>query len=237
MNDAIQTSHPVTPFSSCPQSFPATRSLPVSWLFASGGLSIGASASASVLPMNVQDQFPLWLSWSPCNPRDCQESSTALQFKSISSLVLSLLYGPTLTSILDYWKNHGFDYTDLCWQSNNVSAFKYTVLFCQSFSSNEQASLNLTAAVILEPKKINTVTLSARRRWKILHCHCYPIYLPWGDGTRSFDLHFFNVVLYTYYTYKLCAIYVHIYILYIYIYIYQFSSVQSLSCVQLFATP
>ena len=45
------------------------------------------------------------------------ESSLAPQFESIT-LVLSLLYGPTLTSIHDYWKNHSFDYTDLCWQSN-----------------------------------------------------------------------------------------------------------------------
>ena len=39
------------------------------------------------------------------------------QFKSISSLVLNFLYGPTLTSIHDYWKNHSFDQMDLCWQS------------------------------------------------------------------------------------------------------------------------
>ena len=44
------------------------------------------------------------------------------QFKSINSLMLSFLYGPALTSIHDYWKNHSFDYKDLCWQSN-VSAF------------------------------------------------------------------------------------------------------------------
>ena len=44
----------VTPFSSCPQSFPASGSFPMSWLFASGGQSIGASASASVLPVNIQ---------------------------------------------------------------------------------------------------------------------------------------------------------------------------------------
>ena len=51
----------VTPFSSCPQSFPASGSFPVSWLLASGGQSIRASASASVLPMNIQDWFPLGL--------------------------------------------------------------------------------------------------------------------------------------------------------------------------------
>ena len=51
----------VIPFSSCPQSFPASRSFPMSQLFASGGQSTGASASASVSPMNIQDWFPLAL--------------------------------------------------------------------------------------------------------------------------------------------------------------------------------
>ena len=52
------------PFSLCLQSFPASGSFPVSWLFASSGQSIGASAVASVLPMNIQDWFPLeWTGW------------------------------------------------------------------------------------------------------------------------------------------------------------------------------
>ena len=51
----------VTPFSSCSQSFPALESFPMSWLFTSGDQSIGASASPSVLPMNIQDWFPLGL--------------------------------------------------------------------------------------------------------------------------------------------------------------------------------
>ena len=51
----------VLPFSSCPQSFPASGSFLMSWLFSSGGQSIRASASASVLPMNIQDWFPLGL--------------------------------------------------------------------------------------------------------------------------------------------------------------------------------
>ena len=106
----------------CLQSFPASVSFPVSQLFSSGGQSIGASAS--VLPMNIQDWFPLGLTnvWSPCCPRDSQESSPAPQFTSINSSVLSLLYGPVLTSIHDYWKKHNFFYMDLCLQSN-VSAF------------------------------------------------------------------------------------------------------------------
>ena len=51
----------VIPFSFCPQSFPASRSFPISQLFASGGQNIGASASASVLPMNIQGWFSLGL--------------------------------------------------------------------------------------------------------------------------------------------------------------------------------
>ena len=72
--------------------------------------SIGVSALASVLLVNIQDWFPLdWLVGSPCSPRDSQESSPTPQFKSINSLALSFLYGPALTSIHDYWKNHSFD--------------------------------------------------------------------------------------------------------------------------------
>ena len=51
-----------------------------------------------------------------------QEPSPAPQFESISTSVLSFLYGPTLTLVHDYWKTHSFDYTDLCWQSD-VFAF------------------------------------------------------------------------------------------------------------------
>ena len=68
------------------------------------------------------DFFQDWMVWSPCSPRDCQGISPAPQFKSINSLLFSLLYGPTLTSIHDKWEKHSFDYTDLCWQSD-VAAF------------------------------------------------------------------------------------------------------------------
>ena len=116
-------SSPIVSFSSCLQFFPASRSLPMSHFFALDGHSIGASASALVLPVNIQDWFPLgWTDGSPFSPRDSQESSPTPQFKSINSSALSFLYSPTLTSIHDYWKNHSFDQVDLCWQ-NNVSAF------------------------------------------------------------------------------------------------------------------
>ena len=97
-------------FSSCLQSFPASGSFQMSRLFASGGQSIGVSASTSVLPMNTQDWSPLgWTGWISLKPRDSQESSPTPQFKSINSSVLSFLYSPTLTSIRDHWKNHSFD--------------------------------------------------------------------------------------------------------------------------------
>ena len=83
----------VVPFSSCPQFFPATGSFQMSQLFAWGGQSIGVSAS--VLPMITQD-------WSPCSPRESQESSPTPQFKSINSSAFSFLYSPTLTSIHDH---------------------------------------------------------------------------------------------------------------------------------------
>ena len=100
----------VVPFSSRPQSFPASGSFQMSQLFGSGSQITGVSASTSVLPMNTQDWSPLYgLVGSPCSPRDSQESSPTPQFKSINSLALSFLYNPALTSIHDYWKNHSFD--------------------------------------------------------------------------------------------------------------------------------
>ena len=100
----------VGPFSSCPQSFPASRSFQMSQLFARGSQSTGVSALMSVLPMNTQD-YLLWdgLVGSPCSPRDSQESSPTPQFKNINSSALSFLYSPTLISIHDYWKNHSLD--------------------------------------------------------------------------------------------------------------------------------
>ena len=77
------TSYPVAPFSSCLQSLPASGSFSMSRFFASGGQSIRVSASASVLPLNIQDLFPLgWTGWSPCSPRDSQESSPTPQSKA-----------------------------------------------------------------------------------------------------------------------------------------------------------
>ena len=100
----------VVPFSSCPQFFPASGSFQMSQLFASGGQSIGDSASTSLLPMYTQDWFPFgWTVGFPCSLSNSQEFSPTPQFKSINSSVLSFLYSPTVTSIHDHWKNHSLD--------------------------------------------------------------------------------------------------------------------------------
>ena len=91
---------------SCFQSCPASGSFPMSQLFASGGQRIGASASASVLSMNLQGWFPLGLTGliSLLSKRLSKGFSPVPQFESITSLALTLLYGPNLTSVHDYWK-------------------------------------------------------------------------------------------------------------------------------------
>ena len=92
----------VARFSSYPQYFSASGSFPVSWLFPSDGQSIRASASASILPMNIQGWFLLELTGLiSLQSKGFSRSSAALQFESINSLVLSL-HGPTLTSVHDY---------------------------------------------------------------------------------------------------------------------------------------
>ena len=115
---AIQPSHPP----SSPQSFPASGSFQMSQLFTSCGQSIGVSASTSVLPVNTQDWYPLgWSGWISLQSKRLLRvfSNTTVQKHQF----FGFLYGPTLILIHDYWRNHSFDYTDLCWQSN-VSAFR-----------------------------------------------------------------------------------------------------------------
>ena len=102
--------HPTISFSvvpfSCLQSFPASGSFPRSQFFTSGSESSGASASASVLPMNIQDWFPLgWTGWIYFQTKGLSRvvSNTTVQKHQFFSAQ------QTLTSIHDYWENHGFD--------------------------------------------------------------------------------------------------------------------------------
>ena len=87
-------------FSSSLQSLPASESVSKSQLFASGG-QIGASAS--VLPMNIQDWFPLgWTGWIFLQSKGLSRVFSNTTVRKYHSLVLSPLYGPTLTSVHDY---------------------------------------------------------------------------------------------------------------------------------------
>ena len=114
----------VTTFSSCPQFFPASGSCPMSQLFTLGSQGIGASALASLLPMDIQGWFPLGLIGL----------ISLLLLKGLSRVFSNTtvekhqFFGtqPSLWSnshtVHHYWKNHSFDYTDFWWQSD-VSAF------------------------------------------------------------------------------------------------------------------
>ena len=157
----------VIPFSCYLQSFPASESFAVNQLFASGGQSTGGSALASVLPMNIQDWFPLGLT-----------GLISLQSKGLSRIFSSTkvqkhqFFGdPTLTSIHDYWKNHSFDCMDICWQ-NNVSAFYLLSRFVIVFLPRSE---RLLISWLQSPSSVDF----GPQENKVCHCfHCFPIYLP-----------------------------------------------------------
>ena len=109
VDDAIQPSHPLL----SPSFFNLSQHQGLfQWLSSSNQV-------AKVLEFQLQHQsfqwifrtdfLQDWMVWSPCSPRDSQESSPTAQFKGINFSVLSFLYGPIITLIHDYWKNYSFD--------------------------------------------------------------------------------------------------------------------------------
>ena len=125
---------------------------------------------AKVLEFQLQHQSFQWifrtdflydlLVWSPCNPRDSQESCLTPQFKSINSSVLSFLYGPTLTFIHDYWKKHTGSWVGF---SNRLKSRRH--------STKCLVSLNMCVCVHFSPmqkqKEKETDTKKARRLEKL----------------------------------------------------------------------
>ena len=97
----------IVSFSSHPQSFPAKGSFQISQFFASGGQSIGVSASASLIPMSIQDWFPLgctgWISLQSKGLSRVFSNTTVQKHRFFGA------HSPTLTSIHDYWKNYSLD--------------------------------------------------------------------------------------------------------------------------------
>ena len=109
-----------------PLIFPSIRVFPNESILRISGQSIGVSASASVLPKNIQDWFILGLTGLTClqsmGISRVFSNTTVQKHQFFNSAVLNFLYSPTLTSLHDSWKYHSFDKTEFCWQSN-ISAF------------------------------------------------------------------------------------------------------------------
>ena len=156
VGDAIQPSHPLSSASSPAlhlsqhQGLASESALHIRWpKYWSFSFSISPSNEYSGLISFRMDWFDLLAVQGTL-----KESSPAPQFKSTNFLVLSLLYSPTLTSTHDYWKNHSFDYMDLCWQ-RNVSAFNMLSRFVRVFFPRSKCLLiswlQSPSAMILEP--------------------------------------------------------------------------------------
>ena len=176
----------VVPFSSCPN--PSQHQGLFQWVSSSHEV-------AKVLEFQLQHQSFQWtprtdvlldgLVGSLCSPRDSQESSPTPQFKSINFSGLSFLHSPTLTSMHDYWKTIAL--TRWTFVGKVTSLFfnmlsRLVITFLPRSKHLLISWLQSPSTVILEPKKIKSV-------------HCFPIYLPWSDGTRCHDLSFLNVEL------------------------------------------
>ena len=164
-----------------PSIFPSIGSFLMSWLFTSGGQSIGVSASASVLPLNIQDWFPLGLTgWISLQSKGISRIFSNTTVQKPQFLRLSFLYSPTLTSI---YMTTGKTIALTRW---TFVGKVMSLLFNMLFSSKEQASFNFMAAV--------TICSDFRvLKNKDFYCfHCLPIYLPWSNETKHHDLSFLN---------------------------------------------
>ena len=126
--------------------------------------------------MNIQGSFPLGLTgWSPCSPRESQESSPTPHFKSINSLVLNFLYGPTLIFIHDYWKNHSMTRRTFV---GNIMSLLFNMLsrLVIYFLPRSKCLLDFMAEVTI------CSDLGAQKNKVCYYFHCFPIYFPWSDG-------------------------------------------------------
>ena len=149
----------------------------MNWLFASTGQSIGASAP--VLPMTRIDFLWNWLVWSPWSPRDSQESSPAPQFKSSAPILWRSAF--SLVQLAHSYMTS--------WKTIALTMWTFVgKIIRHSFSPKEHlliSWLQSPSTMILEPKKIESVTVSTFS----------PFYLPWSDGTGCHDLSFLDWVL------------------------------------------
>ena len=178
----------VIPFSSCLQSFPASGSFPMSQFFASGGQSIGALALASVLPVSIQDWFPLGLTgWIPLQSKGLSRvfSNTTVQkhlFSGSAFFIVQLSHPYVTTGKTIAYTRRTFFGKVMSLLLNMLS--RLVITFLPRSKCLLISWLQSPSAVILEPKKIKSATVSS-----------FPVYFPWSDGTRCHDLRFLNVEL------------------------------------------
>ena len=184
VDDTIQSSHPLSPPSPPAQSFPASGSFPMSQLFTLGGQSIWASPSASVLPEYQRltsfriDPFDLLAIQGTLKSflQHHNLKASVLQL-SVFFFIVQLSHPYMITG-----KNHRFDYMDF----GEVMSSPFNTLSEPVITFNPRSKHLLSSwlqslfTVILEPKKIKSVTVSI----------CFLIYLPWSDGTGCHDLSF-----------------------------------------------
>ena len=182
----------VVPFSSCLQSFPASGSFPMNQFFTTGGQSNGASASASVLPMNIQDWFPVGLTGlislqSKGLSRALQHSSSKASIFWCSAFLIVQISCSYMTSGKTIALNRQtFVSKAMSLLFNMLSRF--LIAFLPRSKCLFISRLQLPSAVVYFLGFFRT------QENKICHCfHCFPIYLPWSDGTGFPDLSFLNV--------------------------------------------
>ena len=177
----------VMPFSSHLQFFPASGSFQMSQFFTSGGQSIGVSASASILPVNIQDWSPLgWTGWISLQSKELARvfSNTIIQkhqFFSTHFLIVQLSHpymttGKTIT--LTSWT---FVSRVMSLLFNMLS--RLVIAFLPRNKHLLISWLQSPSEVILEPKKIKSATVSI---------FFFPTYLPWSDRTGCHGLSFLN---------------------------------------------
>ena len=161
----------------------------MSQLFAWGGQSIGVSASTSVLPMNIQDWFPLgWAGWIFLQSKGLSRvfSNTTVQkhqFFSTQPSLWSNSYIHTWVLVKPYLWLYGPLLEKWCLCFFNMLS-RFVIAFLPRNKHLLISWLQPPSAGILEPTP---------QKCKVCHCfHCFPIYLPWSDGTRCHDLHFLN---------------------------------------------
>ena len=155
----------------------------MSQLFVSGGQSIGASASASVLPMNIQDWVPLGLTgWVSLQSKGLSRvfSNTTVQEHQFFGTQLSLW--STLTSYMTTGKTIGLTFFGKVMSLLFNMLSRLIIAFLPRSKCLLISGLQSLSAVILEPKKIVSHSF-----------HFSPIYLPWRDRTECHDLNVLNV--------------------------------------------